>query len=212
MKITWLGHSSFLLKDSKDRTVLMDPFDESVGYTIYKGNADIVTISHHHFDHDFTEAVQGYPHIIDKVGNFYESDIPITGFPSYHDNVKGDKRGLNTIYIVEMDNLRICHLGDLGYILTKEEAAALGVIDILFIPVGGNYTIDGGDAAKLAKVINSHIVIPMHYKTEAINFPISGAEDFLQKMQNVQRLNQPGIEINAPLKGLNEVKLLDYKK
>lgn len=210
MKITWLGHSSFLLKDSKERTLLMDPFDESVGYPVYSGNANVVTISHHHFDHDYTGAVQGHPHIIDKVGSFYEADIPITGFPSYHDNVKGAKSGPNTIYIVEMDNLRLCHLGDLGYILTKQEVAALGAIDVLFIPVGGNYTIDGTDASKLAKVINSHIIIPMHYKTDAINFPISGAEDFLLKMQNVQRVDQPSIEINAPLMGFNEVKLLNY--
>src|SRR5659263_93675 len=110
MKIKYLGHSSFLLTDSKGRRVLMDPFDNSVGYNLYKGEADIVTISHHHFDHDYIEGVKGNPEIIDKVGFFQVKDINIVGLPSYHDKMKGVKRGNNTIFIIEVDGYRVCHL------------------------------------------------------------------------------------------------------
>lgn len=211
MKITWLGHSSFLLQDSHGRKALMDPFDESVGYETFKGEADVVTISHHHFDHDYTEAVQGRPEIVDKTGFFQACDINITGIPSWHDKEKGAKRGEITICVVEMDGFRICHLGDVGYVLSDEEIKTLGKVDVLMIPVGGNFTIDGKEAAVLAKKINASMVIPMHYGTPALSFPLDGVEAFASNMKNAERVGSNTIEISHPLTGSNLVKILDYK-
>ena len=125
MKIRWFGHSSFLFEDSKGRKLLTDPFDETVGYKVFEGDVDVVTISHNHFDHCYTEKIN-CKHIINKIGSFNLCDIPIYGIPSYHDKVKGAKRGENVIFIIEMDDYRICHLGDVGYVLSPEEIKSLG--------------------------------------------------------------------------------------
>lgn len=212
MKITWLGHSSFLIEDSKGRRLLTDPFDETVGYKIYEGEADLVTISHHHFDHDYTAKIKNRPEIIDKAGFFNACDIEITGIASYHDKVKGAKRGENVIFVFEMDGFRICHLGDLGHILSKEDIDKVGSVDVLFIPIGGNFTIDGKEASEVARSIRSHIVIPMHYKTPSIDFPIEGAEDFLVHMKNGERIRNCFLELKEKPAEYNLVKILDYSK
>lgn len=210
MKITWLGHSSFLLEDSKGRKILTDPFDNTVGYTVANTKADVVTISHHHFDHDYTKMLEGSPKIIDKIGFFYECDIPITGIPSYHDEMKGAKRGENTIFKYDLDGFILCHLGDLGHMLSGDEIKNLGKINVLFIPIGGNYTIDGKTAAELAKKINSNIVIPMHYKTSALKFPLDGIETFLTHMKNGEKLSSNSIELPRELIETNCVKILSF--
>jgi L-ascorbate metabolism protein UlaG (beta-lactamase superfamily) len=212
MEITWLGHSSFLIKDSKGRTLLTDPFDESVGYKVFEGHADVVTISHHHFDHDYIEKITGNPAVLDKVGFFNLCDIDIKGIPSYHDNVEGAKRGENIIYVFKMDDYRICHLGDLGHILSIHDADAIGEVDILFVPVGGNFTIDGKEAAAVCKLLNPHIVIPMHFKTSALTFPIEGVENFLAHMKNGENIHSTTLKIEGNLKDRNIVKILDFKK
>ncbi len=209
MILTWLGHSSFLIEDSKGRKILMDPFDESVGYNVFQGSVDLVTISHHHFDHDYTKQVE-YKNIIDKVGFFNLSDIPIMGIPSYHDKVKGAKRGENIIFILQIDGYRICHLGDLGYILSAEEVKELGNIDILLIPIGGNYTINGKEAYEVAKSIKSHIVVPMHYKTPALSFQLEGLESFLTFMKNGEKVGNNTLSLTHPLTGENKVEILNF--
>lgn len=210
MKITWLGHSSFLFEDSRGRKILTDPFDASVGYDIFNGKADVITISHHHFDHDYVEKLKSTAKIIDKVGFFNECDIPITGTPSYHDEMKGAKRGENIIFKYEIDGLTLCHLGDLGHMLSDNDIKELGKINILLIPIGGNYTIDGKTAAVLAQKINSNIVIPMHYKTPALNFPLDGIETFLIHMKNAEKLSSNSIELTNELTDINCVKILSY--
>ncbi|MHC1720208.1 MAG: MBL fold metallo-hydrolase [Clostridiaceae bacterium] len=211
MEITWLGHSSFLIEDSKGRKILTDPFDETVGYEIYRGIPDLVTISHHHFDHDYVREIPGNVPKLDKPGAFNIGGIKVTGISSYHDEQKGAKRGKNTIFIIETDNYRICHLGDLGYVLSQSEIDALGKIDVLMIPIGGTFTIDGTEAAALAKSIGSHIVIPMHYKTPAIGFNITGPENFLKLMGDAEIIYSPKLRVEGELKGTNQIKILDYK-
>lgn len=211
MEITWLGHASFLIKDSKGRTLITDPFDSTVGYETYKESANVITISHHHFDHDYIKEIKGNPEIVDKVGFFYACDIPINGIPSYHDKAKGAKRGENIIYVFKMDDYSLCHLGDLGHSLTNNDIDAIGDVDILFIPVGGNFTVDGDEAAQIAKLINSKIIIPMHYKTPALSFPIEGVEKFLMNMKNGEKIGSNTLKIEEKLEGHNKIKILDYK-
>ncbi|MGE5626769.1 MAG: MBL fold metallo-hydrolase [Solirubrobacterales bacterium] len=212
MKITWLGHSSFLIEDSDGRKILTDPFDESVGYEVFKGNTDIVTISHQHFDHNYIKNLPPNTKVIDKAGFFNIGDIPIEGFPSFHDKEEGAKRGENIIFVFEVDGYRVCHLGDLGYVLSKDEISKLGSIDVLLIPIGGNFTIDGAEAALLSKEIKSHIVIPMHYKTGSLNFTLEGLEKFLINMKNAYKTDACTLNMNGDLNEYNQVKILEYKK
>ncbi|MGY0374129.1 MBL fold metallo-hydrolase [Clostridium sp. JNZ J1-5] len=209
MDITWIGHSSFLIKDSKGRKILTDPFDDSVGYKVFNDKVDLVTISHHHFDHDYMGAVKGSPEVIDEVGLFHKCDIPVEGIPSYHDDAEGSKRGENIIYVITVDGYKICHLGDLGHLLSDDDIKKIGDIDILLIPVGGNYTIDGKQAASIAKSINSHIIIPMHYKTPCIAFPIDGVETFITNMKNGERIGSHILKIKENLTERNIVKILE---
>jgi len=208
MEISWLGHSSFLIKTANGKKILTDPFDDSVGYNLYTDNVDIVTISHQHFDHNYTEKLQGNPAVIDKTGNFTVDGINIIGLPSFHDKMKGAKRGENNIYVIEVDGYRICHLGDLGHLLSKEDIDKVGYIDVLFIPVGGNFTIDGKEAAETSKAMNSHIVIPMHYKTSMLSFPLDGVEPFLTSIKNGENIGTSPYIIEGELTEFNQVKIL----
>jgi L-ascorbate metabolism protein UlaG (beta-lactamase superfamily) len=210
MDITWLGHSSFLIEDSSGRKILTDPFDETVGYDLYRGKPDIITISHHHFDHDYVALMPQSIKKFDSPGVYDLDGIKITGIPSFHDKSKGSKRGKNTIFIIEADGYRICHLGDLGYVLSPSEIESLGRIDVLMIPVGGVFTIDGAEAALLSKSIGSHIILPMHYKTPAIDFEIDGVEPFLSLMDEAEKTGSSKLTLEGQLKGLNQVKLLEY--
>lgn len=212
MEITWYGHSCFLLKSRNGKKILMDPYDESVGYTVPNESVDIVTISHHHFDHDFTSTLPGIPTIIDKEGCYNISDIIIKGIKSFHDKELGAKRGNNIIFVITIDGLNICHLGDLGHTLSKELLAEIGSVDLLMIPVGGNYTIDGDEAAVISKAINSHIVLPMHYATDSLSFALEGAEKFIAKMQNSEKVDSCTIEVTDIPCEYNKVKILKYKE
>ncbi|MCB2293108.1 MBL fold metallo-hydrolase [Clostridium algoriphilum] len=210
MQITWLGHSSFLLEDSKGRKLLTDPFDTTVGYEVYKGNPDIATISHKHFDHNYTKELKDSCKIIDKIGIFNLDDIYIKGLPSYHDKDKGAKRGDNIIFTYRMDGYALCHLGDLGHSLTNDDIEAIGTVDILFVPVGGNYTIDGKEASEVTKKINPKIVFPMHYKTSKVSLPLDGVETFLMYMKNASKIDSNTLIIDDEIKESLSVKMLNY--
>lgn len=210
MKITWLGHSCFLLEDSKGVKLLTDPFDNTAGYDIYKGSQDIVTISHQHFDHNYIKELNGNYKIIDKIGMYTSHDIPIKGTPSYHDKNKGAKRGDNIIFTFRMDEYSLCHLGDLGHSLSNDDISSIGDVDILFVPVGGNYTIDGKEASEVTKKMNPKIVIPMHYKTSRLSLPLEGVETFLMYMKNASKIDSNTLVINDEIKESMSVKILNY--
>ncbi len=210
MRITWLGHSCFLLEDSKGRKLLTDPFDTTLGYEVYKDSVDVVTISHKHFDHNYSSKLKGNYKIIDKVGMFYVCDIPIKGIPSYHDKDKGAKRGDNIIFTFKIDGYALCHLGDLGHTLSNDDMEVIGNVDILFIPVGGNYTLSGKEASEVTEKINPKIVIPMHYKTPQVSFPLEGVETFLMYMKNASKTDSNTLVLNGELTESMSVKILNY--
>lgn len=169
MEITFLGHSSFKIK-SKAATLVTDPFDpKMVGIKFPSTEADIVTVSHAHEDHSNIGAITGNPMIISGPGEYEIKEISILGFPSFHDDKKGAERGKNTIYVIEVEGIRICHLGDLGEDLSDQILEDLGDIDILMIPVGGGFTVSPGKAVEIVQAIEASIVIPMHYAEEGLN-------------------------------------------
>ena len=212
MKIKWLGHSCFLITTDRGIRIVTDPFDETVGYPVPAVEADIVTRSHDHFDHNHVEAVRGDFQLINGVGSFYVSDVHITGIKTYHDEVMGKKRGQNVVYVIEADDMRICHLGDLGHLLDDKTVDEIGPVDILLIPVGGTYTIDAETAVKVAAQLHPRLIIPMHYKTPVIDFPITGVDLFLGKLGAGDRVGSNELSVSRQdLTDGTQVKILEYE-
>ena len=179
MKIQYLGHSCFRLVESTGTSIITDPY-KGIGYELPQGlTADAVTISHGHADHNNAAAVGGHPKVIDKEGFYQLPGVEITGIRSYHDDRGGRLRGENIIYKFAMDGLEICHLGDLGEECSSELIEMLLPVNILLIPVGGNYTIDAERAKEYVDRMMPEIVIPMHYKTRSLNLDIDKADAFL---------------------------------
>ncbi len=185
MNIKYLGHASFLIKTKLAR-VVCDPYNPSTGLKFPKIEADIVTLSHDHADHNDTSNITGDPLLINWPGEFEKQGVRIFGYTTYHDDKQGAERGENTAYRFEAEDISVLHLGDLGSEIDSETLDRIGNIDILLIPTGGFYTIDPEQAAKVVKKIEPSIVIPMHYRTEAHNAEHFGklAEvgEFLKKM------------------------------
>lgn len=168
MEITYLGHSSFRLK-GKQVAVVTDPYGD-IGIKFPKHvTADIVTVSHDHDDHNNAEAIEGNPFVILGPGEYEVKGVGIVGVSVFHDDQKGVKRGKNTIYRIEIDDLSVVHLGDLGHTLSSTEVDKLDGVDILLIPVGGFYTIDAGKAVEVVSAIEPSVVIPMHYNRTGLN-------------------------------------------
>src|SRR6266849_2745165 len=170
MEISWLGHSCFQLR-GKNATLITDPFSPQLGLSLGKISAPIVTISHDHSCHNFAAGISGNPRVVRGPGEYEISDVLITGVASYHDTKRGQERGRNTIYVIHMDDLIICHLGDLGHILQEEQLEEVADADILLIPIGGRATLNGAQAAEVISQVEPHIIIPMHYYNEAPETP-----------------------------------------
>ncbi len=182
MDIKWLGHSCFLLKGGKV-TLVTDPFSAETGLKVPNVQADIVTISHDHFDHNNATAISGEPFIVKSPGEYEVKEVFINGIPSFHDESEGRERGENTIYVIEINGFRICHLGDLGHKLTDVQLAMIENIDVLLIPVGGKFTLDAKKAAEVVEQVEPRIVIPMHYHVKGLKVEgLTGIEEFAKEM------------------------------
>ncbi len=197
MRIKWLGQSCFLITNERGINILTDPFDETLGYRMTKEKINIITISHEHYDHNNTMGIKGKPVVLKGPVNRDTHKIIFKGISSYHDSVYGKNRGENTIFVIKTDKMVLCHLGDLGHLLDAEQLEQMGQVDILFIPVGGYYTINHVQAEKIVNQINAKIVIPMHYKTDAIKWSIDPVSVFLNKKQNITMVGKNIFEISS---------------
>lgn len=195
MKIRWLGHACFALVSKSGTRIITDPYDESTGYVIPPVEADFITVSHDHFDHSTVSAVQGQPQVIRGKGEFKIKDIQARGVLTFHDNAGGMRRGQNTAFVFDIDGIRVCHLGDLGHVLNSQQKAEIGKVDVLLIPTGGTYTIDPSLAQQVCLQLNPHLIIPMHYRTDALAFPLDTVDSFLKKIGGGRRLGQSTIEL-----------------
>ncbi len=164
MDITWLGHSCFRIK-VKDVFLVTDPFDATLKYPWPQPSANIVTVSHLHPGHNNPAGVDGAPKVVNRPGEYEIKGVFIVGLPTFHDAAQGANRGRNTTYLMEMEDLRLCHLGDLGHAPSSKQIEELSEVDVLFIPVGGISTIDAKGAAEIIRLLNPRIVVPMHYRT-----------------------------------------------
>lgn len=187
MIITWHGQSCFKIQGDR-ATIVTDPFGPNYGLKVPRLAADIVTISHDHDDHNNSQAVKPTDDkdvfVIDTPGEFESKGVFIYGVPSFHDNKQGAERGLNNIYRIEIDGISIGHLGDLGHLLENGQIERLEGVDILMVPVGGTYTIDGKEATKIISQIEPRIVIPMHYDLKGLKLPkkIDGLDTFCKEI------------------------------
>ena len=193
MEILWLGHSCFQLR-GKNVTLITDPFSPQLGYSLGKINAPIVTISHNHHGHNYVQGVGGNPRVVRGPGEYEISDVLITGVASYHDNKRGQERGRNTIYVIHIDDLVVCHLGDLGHTLQEEQLEEVADADILMIPIGGHNTINATEAAEVISQVEPRIIIPMHYRPSVGDAP-NPLDKFCREM-GIEAINpQPKLSI-----------------
>ncbi|MDD3626582.1 MAG: MBL fold metallo-hydrolase [bacterium] len=196
MKIEWLGHASFVLTYESGFKVITDPYESgsyngAVGYGKINMSADVVTISHTHPDHNCPKEVKGdYILITECKSVKLSNDIEVMGFHSYHDTNSGKDRGENIIFKFTGEGLNVVHFGDLGHTLSVSQVEALGLVDIAIIPVGGHFTIDHNTAWEVIKKVKPKIIIPMHYKTEKLDFPIAGVAEFLSGTDSVRHADE----------------------
>jgi len=185
MIITWQGHSCFKIQDKigpDGVTLVTDPFNKETGLKVPNFEADIITISHDHKDHNNAEALRGKPFLIDSAGEFDFKGVLVEGIDSYHDDKKGAERGANIMYRIEIDDISVAHLGDLGDILDNAQLEKLVGTDVLLIPVGGKYTLDAKKAVEVISQIEPRIVIPMHYKTKDLKYDLDSVDKFIKEL------------------------------
>jgi len=199
MKVKWLGHSCFLITSEEGTRLITDPYTVGAGisYSAIKESADVVTVSHEHGDHNNVSAVKGSPQVIKGSGAKTAAGIEFNGIATYHDESRGREKGANTVFCFTVDGVRLCHLGDLGHLLSPEQAAAVGAVDILFIPVGGFFTIDAATASQVCQQLKHKVIIPMHFKTPKCAYPISTVDSFLKGKERVRRWDKGEAEFRA---------------
>ncbi len=215
MKIKWLGHASFLVTTASGTRILHDPYQDMLGYKMPRDlEVDIVLSSHDHSDHNCTTSLKPGFDFISTLGTTVKSGVIVNGISSYHDDVAGEKRGENIIFSYIVDNLKVAHLGDLGHTLTAEQIDALKGVDVLFLPVGGGYTIDGKLGVKVVQQIEPKVVIPMHYRTPALRllgFKFKKVDSFLKEYGKDYEYKSELIINEETIDDVSDVVILDYK-
>jgi len=216
MQIIWHGQSCFQITATRNKgeqvSILIDPFSEEIGLRVPKFEADILLVSHDHHDHNNVKAVSGNPFIIDGPGEYEIKNVFIEGISSWHDNSQGKERGENTIYTIEVEDLKLCHVSDFGQKeLTKEQLEKIGQVDILMIPIGGIYTISDREALKVMSQLEPKIIIPMHYQIPKLKIKLDGLDRFL-KVVGIKSIEpQPKLTIKKKDVSLEEVKIIVLK-
>jgi len=211
MKVKWLGHSCFLITSKDGIRIITDPYTVGGGinYSPIKETADIVVVSHEHDDHNNVFAVKGKPAVVKGNGVKIARGIQFRGIATYHDTSKGRERGTNTVFCFTVDDIKLCHLGDLGHVFTREQVEEIGAVDILLIPVGGLYTIDATDASRVCGQLAPKVIIPMHFKTPKCAYPIAGVEDFLMGKKEIRKADSSEVEFErGKLPDTTEIELL----
>ncbi len=217
MQIKWYGHACFEITTNNGQVVLHDPYQDMLGYVLPPNiKADVVLSSHDHGDHNYIETLQPGFELINQTGLNATEITEFKGTASFHDQSEGAERGLNTIYSYLIDGLKVCHLGDLGHLLSPEQVAELSKTDILLIPVGGTYTLDPHMAVEVIKQLKPRLIIPMHYRTADMG---EAAAVFSSVTEFTDLLGYKTAELNSnildltvmPIESLPPVLIMDYK-
>jgi len=204
MKLKFLGHAAFELTLDDGRVMIFDPyeagsFDGAVKYAQIEGDFDMAVVSHDHADHYDSNIISGIENVVESEGSFSFGDIKVDTYPCYHDESEGSDRGENLISIIEAGGRRIAHLGDLGHEVTLEDIPELKWVDVLLIPVGGHFTVDASAAYKIVDEFEPAVTVPMHFKTDKVDFPINPVSDFTRLLDNVVERGSSELELNDQL-------------
>jgi len=214
MIIKWFGQSCFMIMSENGTKILTDPFKNMLGYKLPQIDANIISKSHNHSDHNNTNAVKSNFVCINELGIFSKDGIEIKGVETFHDKVLGAKRGKNTVYTFKIDGINICHCGDLGHILNSKQIEEIGSVDILLLPIGGSATINAFDATKVMKQLKPTIVIPMHYRTKALGLPgylLFGTVDKFISVSGLKAKEYEKLELNKTnMKDYSGIVVLKY--
>lgn len=197
MQIIWYGHSCFLIKTSIGKRILIDPFDNSLGYNNSFPKCNLVTTSNSHFDSSYLNNSNRNTQVINEIGTFDINSFKIEGINTFRDKFNGLKRGPNIIYIFRNNKYSICHLGNIGHIPPSVTLEKLKNIDIMFIPIGGHFTLDGFEAAKLCKLICPKYVIPMQYKTNKTSLYLDDPKNFIISMKHIKKINSNMVDVSS---------------
>jgi L-ascorbate metabolism protein UlaG (beta-lactamase superfamily) len=194
MTIQWYGHSCFKIStkpegrgSGEDVVIFTDPFNKEIGLRPPQGRADIVTVSHNHPDHNNAEALRGEPKVLDLPGEYSIKGVTIKGTNSFHDKKEGAERGLNTIFIIESEGIRICHLGDLATSLNNKQLEEINGVDIVMVPIGGRHSLDGKEAKNVIDQIEPKMVLPMHYKIKGSKLQADDEKVFCKEIGTCPR-------------------------
>ena len=200
MKIQWLGHACFLITSDGGTRIITDPYTPGafgLDYGPVAEEADVVTVSHDHADHNNVADVKGKPQVVRGVGSHEAKGIRFKGVATYHDTSSGRERGANTLFCFAVDGVNVCHLGDLGHELDDRTVTEAGPVDVLLVPVGGNFTVDAGVAHRVCEKLGPKVVIPMHFRNDRCpNFPVAGVDDFVRLRSSVKRLDASEVSIS----------------
>lgn len=217
MKLTYYGHACFLL-EADGTSVLIDPFNEQVGYPFPDVRPTALVISHEHFDHNYVQAAKGTPKVIRGLRDGgkdwaavheHIGPVAITTVRTYHDASQGSQRGRNAVLIFETEGLRVVHAGDLGHALSPDQVSAIGRADAMMIPIGGYYTIGPAEADTVVGQVKPRVVIPMHYKTDVNkDWPIGTLDDFLKGKARVKQVGKTATLTKAALPAEPEIWVL----
>ena len=194
MDVTWLGHGCFRLR-GRSAAVVTDPYPPTVGLKLSRMDAEVVTVSHDHDNHSFTQVVRDGAYEIRGPGEYEIAGVSVVGIPTYHDPEKGAKHGRNTVYVIEIDDVRVCHLGDLGHKLDDTAAEAAGSPDVLLVPVGGHSAINGAQAAEVVRQLEPRYVVPMHYAIPGLKLELDPLDRFLKEMGVTASEAQPKLAV-----------------
>ncbi len=208
MDVTWHGQSCFRLR-GRNATAVTDPFPASIGIKPPKFEADLVTVSHPHPGHSNVEAIVTKDvFVVDGPGEFEVKGITVFGIRAFHDALEGAQEGSNTIYVLEVDDVRICHLGDLGHALDDETVEAIGTpVDILMVPVGGGKALSADRAAEVVRSIEPRWVVPMHYRLPGLRLELDSVDTFLKEMGVTEAVPQPKLVVQYSASGDSETKV-----
>jgi len=189
--VTWLGHGCFRLR-GKNAAVITDPYPPAIGLRLEKQDA----------------VVRGEPYVINGPGEYEVRDVSVIGLPAFHDAEKGAKRGRNTVYLIEIDDVRVCHLGDLGHRLDDSDAESVSSVDVLLVPVGGRTAINAVEAAEVVRQLEPRYVVPMHYAIPGLKVELDGVDRFLKEMAVTAMEPQPKLTVQATSAGEWETKVV----
>jgi L-ascorbate metabolism protein UlaG (beta-lactamase superfamily) len=207
LDVTWLGHGCFRLR-GRGAAVVTDPYPPTIGLKLSRMDAEVVTVSHEHENHNYTQVVREGAYEIHGPGEYEVAGVSVIGVPTFHDAEKGARHGRNTVYLIEIDDVRICHLGDLGHKLDDAEAEAVATPDVLLVPVGGKTAMNGALAAEVVRQLEPRYVVPMHYAIPGLKLELDPIDRFLKEMGVTASEAQPKLSVQKSSGGDSETKVV----